>query len=182
MNHVSPTEYSDLIAEALLLDLVSAATKFPLQSELPLAALAVFTDDSGAPIFIMGEFSDTGFSKEEPGYYSGMSLGDAFDGRPFQVDPLMDQVRLLETQPYEDCGSIVIRGLEKGVRLFSETGLFSSDLTRERMLLMLWVHDTACYAENVLRSVHDCNPEPVARWFEANYCYRPRRFGPQWTP
>ena len=159
------------IADAAFADLSHAYDRLSSQSETPVAALAIFTDESGAPIFIMAEFSESGFSREESTYYSASNLDRSDHGRPYLCDEVMESVRNLEQFSYQERSRLIIAGLSAAVRRFSDSGRFSNTLRPNERLLMLWVHDTAEFVDEVTSTVRYCNSTDVADWFSANYCY-----------
>lgn len=164
--------YINQIASAAMEDLSYAYMRIRDQSELPVAALAIFTDESGAPIHIMCEYSADGFSRDEPGNYRALALVDGDERPQYACDELVHEVRGIKSLSFQERSRIIIEGLARSVRSFSDSGNFDSALPPTRRLLMLWVHDTFNFADDVIAIVRECNSTCVSEWFATNYCYR----------
>jgi hypothetical protein len=166
------------LAEAVAADAAEAFARFvAARGDDAIVALALCSVDDAAPPYIMGAtLDDIGPIKGTEDTWKADPADWSWneEGFRYRCDAIIGE--MLEHQPgsFEEHGRDIFEGIVEGLKKFDASGHFKGKLSREQMLLLLWINDPADHnATAVMKWVEQMNPKPVARWFNAVYSYKP---------
>lgn len=173
-----PSSAADRLADAVAADAADAFARFVAdRGDDSIVALALCSVDDAAPPYIMGAtLEDIGpirgtedTWRADPADWSWCDKGGKY-----RADPIISEMLAHQPDSFKDHGRDIFEGIVEGLRRFDASGRFQGKLPREQMLLVLWINDPADFnSRAVMTWVEQLNPEPVARWFNAVYSYRP---------
>jgi hypothetical protein len=173
----SPSAGSQLAA-AVAADAADAFARFVAErGDDSVVALALCSVDDAVSPYIMGAtLDDIGPIKgtEDTWRADPADWSWSDEGNKYRYDAIISE--MLDHQPdsFEEHGREIFAGIVEGLKKFDASGRFKGKLPREQMLLALWINDPAEHnAKAVMKWVEQMNPQPVAKWFQAVYSYRP---------
>lgn len=166
------------LADAVAADAADAFARFvAARGDDSIVALALCTVDDAVTPYIMGAtLADIGpiEGAEKTWRANPANWSWSDEGHPYRCAAIIRE--MLEHQPdsFVEHGRDIFEGIVEGLKKFDASGRFKGKLPREQMLLVLWIDDPADHnAIGVMKWVEQMNPQPVARWFNAVYSYRP---------
>ena len=95
------------------------------------------------------------------------------EGNSYRCDEIIGAILNDESRTFEKRAEEIFQGIVDGLKKFDISGQFKGKLSRDQMLLVLWINDPSeRNAKSVMRWVGQINPEPVSQWFMEVYSYR----------
>ena len=162
------------LADAVAADAADAFDRFVKdRGEDKIMALAFVTVDDAVTPYIMGGTQDDfgpirGTEDSFGAYPPDWSWND--DGHRYRCDPIIREMLRDQPDSFKEHGRDIFEGIVAGLKQFNESGRFKSKLPRERMLLILWIHDPAKHNATQMKAwAKETNPPSVAEWLDANF-------------
>lgn len=180
-----------MFKEIPMKDVAEAFARFvAARADDSIVALALCTVEDAVPPYIMGAMvgdlgpivgSDPNTWRANPADWSWSDerkyrkrsseiISEILDEADRAADPEADDPNEI-FRPFREK---IMQGMADGLMKFDATGAFKGKFPRDQMLLLPWIHDPSeVNARLVMKLVGQINPEPVSRWFDAVYPYRP---------
>jgi hypothetical protein len=172
-----PSSASSRLADAIAADAAQAFARFVAdRGNDAIVALALCSVDDAAPPYIMGAtLEDIGpINGTEDTWRADPADWSWSDGtRQYRCDEIIGEMLNNASRPFQDRAGEIFQGIVDGLKKFDLSGKFKGKISREQMLLVLWINDPGDRnSKSVMKWVAQMNPKPVSEWFNAVYSYR----------